>query len=105
MNIPALLERYIAVGLDPAAFWSLTPRMCLLHIKGAAQGIRERHALRAEAVWVGMHANQTELNRFMDRAMGRDTSLPPSALAGMLRSASAGLKTITMAEFLMSKGR
>jgi len=56
-------------------------------------------AQMAQATWVGMHADHSELSRFVDDVTGTRKVLPPEALPGMIRSASAGLPRISRAEF------
>lgn len=47
-----MLESYIAAGLDPAAFWSLTPRLYLVHMTGASARLEREHKDRA---WLAYH--------------------------------------------------
>ncbi|WP_295450087.1 hypothetical protein [uncultured Pseudophaeobacter sp.] len=47
-----MLEAYVAAGFpDPAAFWSLTPRLYLALMKGAGQRLEREHKDRAWQVW------------------------------------------------------
>ena len=94
----------MALGLNEERFWKLTPRMCLLHMEGAAQGAREAQARFAQAAWVAAHQDHNGLCRFVDDLLGAEP-LPPEALPGLLQDAAAGLPVISMADYLKSKGR
>lgn len=61
------------------------------------------HARQAEAVWVGVHADQHELNRFINLVTNTDDCMPADALPGMLHAASAGMDVISMADYLKGK--
>ncbi|WP_299145979.1 hypothetical protein [uncultured Tateyamaria sp.] len=77
--------------------------MCLLHMEGAAQGLREAQARYAQATWVAANQDHAGLCRFVDQILDAEP-LPAEALPGLLRSAAAGLPVISMAEYLKSKG-
>lgn len=44
-----MCESYIALGLDPARFWDVTPRLMVLEVKGAER----RHEIARSMVWMG----------------------------------------------------
>tara|TARA_R110002110_G_scaffold29252_10_gene104777 strand:+ start:1784 stop:2020 length:237 start_codon:yes stop_codon:yes gene_type:complete len=69
-------------------------------MRAADRRINAAHARHAEAIWVGLHADQSELNRFMKMVTGASDQMPPEALSGMLHAASAGLDVISMADYV-----
>jgi len=59
----------------------------------------------AEAVYVGAQSgSQRDLERYIDAQRGGAITLPPEAMAGVLRSASSGMATISRADFLRQQG-
>ncbi len=100
------MEDYIAAGFDPAAFWSLTPRLYLIHVEGAAQRSRRERVALVEAMWVGTHVDHDGLNQYIReiQQLAPPEPLPPEALAGQLARASAGVGVITMADYLNMRG-
>lgn len=85
-------------GFDPATFWTLTPRQFVHRMRAARKRAGIEQARAAEAAWIGSNASHEDLSKYMDALTGIDRTLPPEALAGMLRSASNGLRTISRAE-------
>ena len=47
----AMLRAYVGCGLDPASFWTLTPRLYLAHMRGAADRLEDKHRNRAWLAW------------------------------------------------------
>jgi len=47
-----MLEDYIVAGFDPAAFWCLSPRLYLAHMKAANE---RRRAEQHSAAWLAWH--------------------------------------------------
>lgn len=75
-------------------------------MKAAHKRAALEQARAAEAAWVGAHQDQKGLEQYIDHLAGRDRRLPVEALGSALRAASAGVPTITRAEFLeMRKAR
>lgn len=99
-SIASLYSYYVEAGFDPSAFWALTPRQYLLQMAAGARQQRVRQALAAEAAWMGQHADAKDFDRYVAELRGEDTSLPPEALAGVLRNASAGMPSVSWSEFL-----
>ena len=56
-------------------------------------------AAQAEAMWVARNAKHNELRAYCDQLQGIDRTLPPEALEGAARRASAHLPGMTMAEY------
>ena len=75
----------------------------MAHMRAADRRINAAHARHAEAIWVGVHADQRELNNFMKLVTGTGDPMPPEALSGMLRAASAGMEVISMADYVKGK--
>lgn len=70
-------------------------------MKAAARRDKQARASMAEASFVGTHSeNGKELDRYINGLLGGVVTLPPEALAGVVRAASKGLATITRAQFL-----
>lgn len=46
-----MLSEYVAAGFDPAAFWSLTPRLYLVQMRGAGERLKREHEGRAWLAW------------------------------------------------------
>lgn len=81
----------------PEAFWKLTPREWELQIGAAVQlqtDMRNRMAITA---WVGAHADKEGLESFVSSS---SAPLPPEGLDRMLMNMSAGLREISMEEYL-----
>ncbi len=47
-----MCEDYAAAGYDPAAFWSLSPRLYLAHMRAAAARAEQEHQ---QAAWMAWH--------------------------------------------------
>lgn len=47
-----MLADYISAGFDPDAFWRLTPRLYLVHMRGAAA---RREIEQSEREWLAWH--------------------------------------------------
>jgi hypothetical protein len=76
----------------------------MVHMKAAARRDRVQQARHVEASWIGAHASHAELNAYMDQVIGGGEKLPPEALAGVIRSATSGLPTMTIEEFRKGQG-
>lgn len=75
-----------------------------MHLKAAGRRRVDEQAASATASFIGTNASRRELDRYIDSLTGGDQTLPAEALAGALRSASAGMATITRAEYLNLRG-
>lgn len=96
----SLFELYVEAGYAPELFWRLTPRQLAAQLRAAAKRQAATQALAAEAAWVGFRADHRDLKAYQAALRGQDAALPPEALAGAARAASAGLPQVTWAEFL-----
>jgi hypothetical protein len=92
--------QFVAAGFDYRQFWHLTPRSYVLMMKGWREGDQQRRLATAEAVRAGARMDGSDYEKWVSAVSGRDNRLPESALSSALRSASSGLKTITMREAL-----
>ena len=72
-------------------------------MRAADRRINAAHARQAEAIWVGVHADQHELNKFMKLVTNTDDHMPPEALSGMLHAASAGMDVISITDYVKGK--
>ncbi|WP_428924995.1 hypothetical protein [Marinibacterium sp. SX1] len=95
-----MLEDFLAAGYRAVDFWGLSPRLYLAHMRAARRRVGEGQAAAAEAAFVGARSSERGLQRFVAAVTGRDNAMPPEALDGMIRSASAGMQVISMAEYL-----
>jgi len=46
-----LLQAYVAAGFDPAAFWSLTPRLYFVQMQGARDRLQREQRDRSWLAW------------------------------------------------------
>lgn len=46
-----MLVSYIDAGFDPAAFWDITPRLYMLHMRGAEARLKREAQDRREQAW------------------------------------------------------
>jgi hypothetical protein len=46
-----LLRHYVGLGLDPGAFWHLSPREISVRIQGAGDRLQREHDQRAWLAW------------------------------------------------------
>jgi hypothetical protein len=92
--------QFIAAGFDYRQFWHLTPRSYALIMKGWREGDRQRRLAMAEAVRAATRLERSDYEKWVSAVSGQDNRLPEAALSSALRSASAGLKTITAREAL-----
>ncbi|MBJ2150632.1 phage tail assembly chaperone [Paracoccus sp. IB05] len=93
-----LLEAHVKAGLDPQDFWSLTPREWAIRMDGAAAQLEAQRGLLAVSAWVGANTDKAGLERYIEG--GNAEPHPPEALERMLMSASAGMVTMTMDQYL-----
>ena len=74
----AMLQDYVSVGFDPAAFWRLTPRLYVAHMKGAEARLEREHKGRAWLAWHGEALNRTKRMPPFDKFSGAKKP-PPKA--------------------------
>lgn len=87
-------------GFDPAAFWGLTPRLYMIHMRGARKRIEmQAMADRALAFNTAALTRAKKLPNWRDFiAGGKETARGPAALA-MLRAHAARLPKRSWAEW------
>ena len=94
----------MAAGLDPADFWTLTPKLYAIHAAGAQRRLKAAQAGRAEAAWIGFNGTVETLTDYIDRLVGPLHTLPEEALSAGLDNAVRGLTVITLAEVKRQRG-
>lgn len=101
-----MLRAHVAAGLDPAAFWLLTPREWLVRMRGAGERLTAARASAATAAWVGTHLDGKGLDAWIERtSRGPAPPLSPDAVDRMLTHTAAGLPVLTMDDYRKMKGR
>lgn len=105
-----MLQAYVAAGLDPAGFWSLTPREYLVRLRGADKrtdrSFDRLRAASAVGAWIGAHADAKGLEAYL-ASIGRKDAQPltPEGVDRMLRHTAAGLPEIPIDDYLSMKRR
>ena len=102
-----MLRAHVAAGLDPAAFWQLTPREWLMRMQGVEDRLERERVQGALNAWMGTHADQKSLLAWLSSRPAKPREpLAPEAIERMLKHTVAGLPEMTMKEFLdKQKGR
>lgn len=90
-----MCESYVAAGLPPDRFWSITPRLYATEVNGALARIKRERALVWEGAFLPYAKKPPTLKEFIGGSVIRE---PSSFLDMRLRSSTKGLRGITMAE-------
>lgn len=61
---------YIAAGLPPDRFWTLTPRLYLLEIRGAADRLQRERRSQIEAAWLNATLSRAKKIPTLDKLLG-----------------------------------
>lgn len=94
-----MLEAYASVGYDPGAFWSLTPRLYLIHMKAArARLVRERTD-RLEAAWLVAALQRQNKLPPLASLISPPPKLTPRQVIARLDAMTAGLPKRTWSEW------
>ncbi|MBR9840208.1 MAG: hypothetical protein GYB50_20295 [Rhodobacteraceae bacterium] len=99
-----MLEDYVAAGFDPAAFWSLTPRLYLAQMRGARRRMEEQDTGSLHLAWLTAALMRTQkfpsLKKLLRRHGARDTA---DDLKSKLTALSSTLPKVTMEEWRARK--
>lgn len=90
-----MCESYVAAGLPPERFWTITPRLYATEINGALARIKRERALAWESAFLPYAKSPPSLQEFIG---GKSAKEPSSFLDMRLRGASKGLRGITLAQ-------
>lgn len=94
---------YVAAGLDPARFWSLTPRLLDVELRGARERIeREEHA-RVRQAWLTARLSRAEKIPPLDRLLRAPERLSLDEATDRLRTMTASMPTRTWDEWLSAQ--
>ena len=86
------MESYAAAGFDPGAFWDLTPRLYLVHMRGARARIEgEARAARVLAYDIAALTRAKKLPSPRDFIGGQDSKLRGRAALDQMRAYAARL--------------
>ncbi|WP_226628425.1 hypothetical protein [Alloyangia pacifica] len=95
-----MLEDYVAAGLDPAAFWSLTPRLFLYQMRGARRRMEGEEELFVRQSWLTAKLSRAEkipgLKKLLRR---RSASTSREELRANLAAMSSALPKVSFAEW------
>lgn len=92
------MRSYAAAGFDPAAFWHLTPRLYLAHMRGASDRLEREHRDRAWLAWhvEALHRQKTlpDAEKFILGKAGKPGRQSPEIVQamGMALAAAWGAK-------------
>jgi len=95
-----MLRGYVSAGFDPEQFWSLSPRMYLAHMSGAADRIKREGRDRIEAAWTTAALSRADKMPRLAKILGEEPlKQRPEEVAARLAALSSSLPTITQAEW------
>lgn len=95
------MRAYVAAGLDPVAFWHLTPRLYLAQMRGAADRMEDEHRNRS---WLAWHVEALSRQKVLPDAVkfisGKGGKVEPSGDVGLrLAALRASLPSITQEQW------
>lgn len=101
-----MLEDYVAAGLDPAAFWSLTPRLFLCQMRGARRRAEGEDHLSTYQAWLTARLTRIDKIPGLGKLLGRRQS-PGSRedLKSRLTAMSSALPKVSLTEWQMRQGK
>lgn len=103
MNLASWCEAYVAAGLPPERFWTLSPRLFATELAGAEARLRRERGL----AWDNAMLVRTEKPPSFEQYVGGGAvRKEPAAFLDMrLRASVRGLRTVTMAEYRKARAR
>ncbi len=94
-----MCESYVAAGLPPERFWTITPRLYVTEMNGALARIRRERGLVWESAFLPWQKKAPSLSEFIGM---KPKAHSPDVLDMMIRNSTKGLKGISMSEALRS---
>ncbi|WP_353472323.1 hypothetical protein PVT71_13610 [Salipiger sp. H15] len=101
-----MLEDHVAAGFDPAAFWSLTPRLYLAQMRGARRRLEAEEMLSVQQAWLTatlMRAKKIpDLKKLLRR---RSPAESREEFKAKLAAMSSALPKVSLADWQARQGK
>lgn len=98
-----MLVAYRAAGNDPARFWSLTPRLFALEMRGSRQEMERQAKERIQAAWLTAVMSRAEKMPKLSEVLGEDEAKVPMThdeIAARLRAMTQGMEKKRWSEWV-----
>lgn len=86
---------YIAAGLPPDRFWTLTPRLYMVEMRGAADRLDRQRRERIEEVWLGAKLQRAKdipsLNKLLPPPPGKSRKMSRDEMQAMFDAMAASM--------------